>query len=100
METERLDPSRRSARMVSMGLRLLHGPPHARRGPPADQALEGYPPSRPPGSETLRARRPALLPPTAAGAAALGLLQPHNLIRFHSAATSRARGAWFRRRAI
>jgi hypothetical protein len=38
---EGLAASRRSARLVSVVLPLSHGPPHAGRRPPPDQALEG-----------------------------------------------------------
>ena len=69
----------RSARLVPVVLPLLHGPPHAGRRPPPDQALEGDPPSCPPGAEELRAGRPVLPPPATPGAAALGLRQPQNL---------------------
>ena len=53
--------------------RYYRGPPPARRGPPADRALEGDPPSRAANSEALRARRLAVPAPPAPGSAALGL---------------------------
>ena len=70
---QRLDPSRRSARLVSVVLPLLYGPPHAGRGRAADQALEGDPPPRRAGQAKLRARRSDLPAAAAPGAAALGL---------------------------
>ena len=53
MAAQGLDPSRRSARLVPVVLPLLHGPPHAGRRPPADQALEGDPASRTAGAERI-----------------------------------------------
>ena len=79
MEAQRLDPSGRSARLVPVVLPLLHGPSHAGRGPQADQALEGDPPACAASPEALRAGRPALPAPAAAGFAALGLRQPQDL---------------------
>src|SRR5262245_57578197 len=80
METQRLDSSGRSTRLVPVVLPLLHGSPPARRGPQADQALESDPSPRAAAAEILRARRPALPSPSAAGALALGLRQPKDLI--------------------
>ena len=54
---EGLDLSRRPARLVPVVLPLLYGPPHPRRGCPADQALEGHAPPRAPNSAPLRAGR-------------------------------------------
>src|SRR5262245_30851874 len=54
----------------------------------------------PAGAEVLRAGRPSLPTPPAAGTAALGLRQPQNLRRFYPAATGRARTDRFLHRAI
>src|SRR6185437_12458351 len=91
METQRLDPSGRSARLVPVVLPLLHGPALAGRRPAADQALEGDPAPCPAGAEILRARRPAVPAPAAPGVAALGLRQPQDLTEFYSAATAGVR---------
>ena len=64
---------RRSARLVPVVLPLLHGPPHAGRRPPPDQAMESHPPAYPADRAALRAGRPDLPPAAAPGAAALGL---------------------------
>ena len=53
--------------------RYYYGPPHARGGPPSDQALESDPAPRQAGAEELRARRSALPQASAPGVAALGL---------------------------
>ena len=53
METQRLDPSRRSARLVPMVLPLLHGAPPAGGRRTADQALEGNSPPRSANPEEL-----------------------------------------------
>src|SRR5690349_5346830 len=79
MEAQGLDPSRGSARLVPVVLPLLHGPAAARRGPAADQALEGVPPAHRPDPQELRARRSLLPPAPAPGAAAMGLRQPEDL---------------------
>src|SRR5579862_1491327 len=81
METQRLGPPRRSARLVPMVLPLLHGSPHAGRRCPADQALEGDLPPRSANPEKLRTRRFAVPQAATPGAAALGLRQPENLDR-------------------
>src|SRR5688500_13924818 len=72
--------------MVPVVLPLLHGAQGARRGPPADQALESDPPSCPASAEALRTGRPDLPQAAAAGAFALGLRQPQNLKRPRRAA--------------
>jgi hypothetical protein len=64
---------RRPARLVPVVLPLLHGPAHAGRRPPSDQALEGDPPPRSASREKLRAGRTHLPQAPAPGAAALGL---------------------------
>src|SRR5512135_1120272 len=84
MDAQRLDSPGRSTRLVPVVLPLLHGPAHARRGPQADQALEGDPPPRAASPETLRAWRPALPAPSAAGATTLGLRQPQDLTKSFS----------------
>src|SRR5262249_41668723 len=53
LEKERLAARGRSARLVPVVLPLLHGPPHARRRPPPDQALENDPPPCPAGAGEL-----------------------------------------------
>ena len=73
MEAQRLDPPRRSARLVPMVLPLLHGPPPAGGRRAADQTLEGDSPPRSANPEELRARRFALSPSATSGAASLGL---------------------------
>src|SRR5262249_5608114 len=93
METQRLDPPGRSARLVPMVLPLLHRPAHTEGRPEADRAVESDPAARAPGAETLRARRSALPPATAAGAAALGLRQPQDLTGLFRRNRRGARGA-------
>ena len=73
MEAKRMDSPRRPARLVPVVLALLHGPAHAGRRPPSDQALEGDPPPRSASREKLRAGRTHLPQAPAPGAAALGL---------------------------
>src|SRR5262249_13715234 len=92
MEAQRLDPSRRSVRLVPVVLPLLHGPAHAGR-PAADRAVESNPAVRAPGADTLRARRFALSAATAAGAVALGLRQPQDLTGLFRRYRRGARGA-------
>ena len=74
-----LDSSRRSARLVSVVLPLLHGAAHARRGRPPDQKMEGDEAPRVAGQETLRAWRSHVPPAPTAGALALGLRQPDHV---------------------
>jgi hypothetical protein len=73
MEAKRMNSPRRPARLVPVVLPLLHGPAHAGRRPPSDQALEGDPPPRSASREKLRAGRTHLPQAPAPGAAALGL---------------------------
>src|SRR5262249_5462275 len=79
LEKERLDPCRRSARLVSVVLPLLYGPPPARRGPSADRPVESL--QTPCGADqaSLRQRRYFLPPASAPGLAAMGLRQTQNL---------------------
>src|SRR5262249_40221073 len=74
-----LDLQRRSARLVSVVLPLLHGPPPARRRPATNKALESNPAPRQASAEELRARRTDLPQTSAAGVIALGVRQPENL---------------------
>jgi len=100
----RLDPSRRSARLVPMVLPLLHGASDGGGRPAANQALEGDAPPYPAGPAALRAGRPVLPQAAATGASALGIRQPENLnsnfypICWRSASRSilllRLRGIW------
>ena len=79
METQRLDPSRRSARLVPMVLPLLHGPPAAGGRRTADQTLEGDSPARSANPEELRTWRFAVSPAATSGTTSLGLRQPDDL---------------------
>ena len=88
MAPEGMDSSRRSARLVSMVLPLLHGPPAARRGSAADRTLEGDAPAHQADPAPLRAGRSHVPQAPAAGAAALGLRQPQDLMVLRSGAMS------------
>ena len=79
VEEEGLDTRGRPARVVPVVLPLLHGPANARRGQPADQALEDDPAARAADRKELRERRHPLPAAAASGAAALGLRQPQDL---------------------
>ena len=70
---KRLDPSRRSARLVPVVLPLLHGPADTRGRPTADQALESLQAAHQSDQDELRAWRSVLPAATTAGAAVLGL---------------------------
>ena len=73
MAQERLDPSRRSARLVPVVLPLLHGSPDARRGRAADQALESHSPPCAAVAACVRSWRFVVPPASAASFAALGI---------------------------
>ena len=79
LASQRLDPSRRSARLVPMVLPLFRRPAHAGGRRAADQALEGDEPPRRANSSPLPTRRSILPTAPAPGAAALGLRQPQAL---------------------
>jgi hypothetical protein len=80
LAAERLDSAAGSARMVSMVLPLLPGPPDRGRRA-ADPAVARDRAARRGDSEELREGRSRLPPPAAAGRPALGLRQPAILIR-------------------
>jgi hypothetical protein len=74
-----LDPSGRSARLVSVVLPLLYGSQNACRRRAPDRALEGDEEARRPDPAALRAGRPDVPPAAATGSAALGLRQPETV---------------------
>jgi len=70
---ERVDPPGGSARLVSVVLPVLYGAPHAGRGFPADQTLEGNPAPCCANQTALRSGRSDVPAAAAASIAALGL---------------------------